>query len=185
MHRQCAIGYVLTLLIGTSFSQTLDDGWRLDIRLNTTLMPQTYLKHGIHEQTLHDGPQPSRASTLVLGYRSNGVHGLACHVQLGLTHVELLCILAGQSVLWRDQHLAQLISGQLLHTSHPHLTTATPLANHVHMIILRPYAGCLLQAYQLALQALHTTTAQSDHIASPKASAGLDRCTMWPNSNFQ
>ena len=86
-------------------------------------MPQTYLKHGIHEQTLHDGPQPSCASTLVLGYRSNGVHGLACHVQLGLTHVELLCILAGQSVLWRDQHLAQLISGQLLHTSHPQLMT--------------------------------------------------------------
>lgn len=86
-------------------------------------MPQAYLKHGIHEQTLHDGPQPSGASALVLGYGSDGLHGLACHVQLGLAHVELLCVLAGEGILWRDQHLTQLISGQLLHTSHPHLLT--------------------------------------------------------------
>ena len=80
-----------------------------------------YVKHSIHEQTLHDGPQPSCPSTLVLGYGSNGLHCLACHVQLGLAHVELLCILARQGVLGRDQHLAQLICGQLLHILHPKL----------------------------------------------------------------
>ena len=81
----------------------------------TKISAVTHLIHGVHEKALHDGPEASGSSALVFGNHSNGLHGLGCDVQLGVTHVKLLGVLSGQSILWSDQNLAELLCGELLH----------------------------------------------------------------------